>query len=74
MEETKPGIAPGGRLEKDRYLSDATRNRNSQLFLIKPLPVPSKGNGSLGSNRKEVTASAVNLVSSWDREYHECMV
>lgn len=63
----KPGIAPGGRLEQDRYLSDATRNRNSHLSLIKPLPVPSEGNGSLGSNRKEVSASAVNLLSFWDR-------
>lgn len=51
----KPGIAPGGRLEKDRYLSDATINRNSQLSLIKPLPVSSEGNGSQGSKRREVS-------------------
>lgn len=50
----KAGIAPGGRLGKDRYLSDVTINRNSQLSLIKPLPVPSEGNGSHGSKRKEV--------------------
>lgn len=31
----KAGIAPGGRVEEGRYLSDAGIKRNSQLSLIK---------------------------------------
>lgn len=42
------------RLQKNRYVSDPTINRNSQLSLIKSLPIQSQGNRSHGSNRKDV--------------------
>lgn len=51
----KPGVAPGERLEEDRYMLDAAIKRNSQLSLIKPLPVLSEGSGYHDSNRREVS-------------------
>lgn len=41
------------RLQKNRYVSDPTINRNSQLSLIKSLPIQSQGNRSHG--RKDVS-------------------